>query len=41
LGIFQHGNLPRQWNNTTISLIPKAENPAVVAKYWPIACCNN
>ncbi|KAL0294211.1 UNVERIFIED_CONTAM: Retrovirus-related Pol polyprotein from type-2 retrotransposable element R2DM [Sesamum radiatum] len=37
---FQTGRLLKQVNTTLISLIPKVSNPAVVAEFRPISCCN-
>ena len=37
---FANGKLLRQLNHTTISLIPKSENPSRVEHYRPISCCN-
>ncbi|KAL0291987.1 UNVERIFIED_CONTAM: Retrovirus-related Pol polyprotein from type-2 retrotransposable element R2DM [Sesamum radiatum] len=38
--ISQTGRLLKQVNTTLISLIPKVSNPAVVAEFRPISCCN-
>ena len=32
--------IPSRWNNTTIVLIPKVENPEKVAQFRPISLCN-
>ncbi|KAJ0986468.1 hypothetical protein J5N97_004824 [Dioscorea zingiberensis] len=37
---FMHGRLPRDWNQTHISLIPKKENPQKVTEFRPISLCN-
>ncbi|KAL0367304.1 UNVERIFIED_CONTAM: Retrovirus-related Pol polyprotein from type-2 retrotransposable element R2DM [Sesamum radiatum] len=40
LDFFRTGRLLKQINATLISLIPKVNNPAVVAEFRPISCCN-
>ncbi|KAL0292750.1 UNVERIFIED_CONTAM: hypothetical protein Sradi_6975700 [Sesamum radiatum] len=40
LDFFQTGRLLKQVNATLLSLIPKVSNPAVVAEFRPISCCN-
>ncbi|KAL0283744.1 UNVERIFIED_CONTAM: hypothetical protein Sradi_7218900 [Sesamum radiatum] len=40
LDFFRTGRLLKQINATLISLIPKVSNPAVVAEFRPISCCN-
>ncbi|XP_074282709.1 uncharacterized protein LOC141607248 [Silene latifolia] len=37
---FQTGKLLRQVNTTTLTLIPKVDNPKSVLEFRPIACCN-
>ncbi|XP_074291146.1 uncharacterized protein LOC141617914 [Silene latifolia] len=37
---FHSGRLLKQVNNTTITLIPKVDNPTSVLEFRPIACCN-
>jgi hypothetical protein len=32
--------VPDDWNNTTVILIPKVENPEMVTHYRPISLCN-
>ena len=32
--------IPEGWNNTTIVLIPKVENPEVITQFRPISLCN-
>ena len=32
--------IPSGWNNTTVVLIPKVENPETVAQFRPISLCN-
>jgi hypothetical protein len=34
------GTVPDDWNNTTVVLIPKVENPEMVTQYRPISLCN-
>ncbi|XP_074315414.1 uncharacterized protein LOC141651610 [Silene latifolia] len=34
------GNMLKQVNTTTLTLIPKVKNPTYVLEYRPIACCN-
>lgn len=40
LEFFRNGKLLKQWNHTTIALIPKSPNAQAAADYRPIACCN-
>ncbi|XP_062080841.1 uncharacterized protein LOC133785636 [Humulus lupulus] len=40
LGFFDKGKLPSEINNTTLSLIPKVENPSKAVDFRPISCCN-
>ncbi|XP_074278168.1 uncharacterized protein LOC141601764 [Silene latifolia] len=40
LDFFASGQLLRQVNTTTLTLIPKVKNPLSVLEYRPIACCN-
>ena len=35
LGFFNHGD----WNLTTITLVPKVQNPSYAKEFRPIACC--
>lgn len=35
----QTGQLLQQWNCTSITLVPKVQNPSYVKEYRPIACC--
>ncbi|XP_074291071.1 uncharacterized protein LOC141617832 [Silene latifolia] len=37
---FQTGQLLRQVNTTTLTLIPKVDNPKSVLEFRPVACCN-
>lgn len=37
---FETGFLPRQWNCTALTLIPKLASPISIRDYRPIACCN-
>ena len=37
---FQTSNLPKSWNHTVISLIPKIQNPTNLKSYRPISLCN-
>uniref|UniRef100_A0A803NL01 Reverse transcriptase zinc-binding domain-containing protein n=1 Tax=Cannabis sativa TaxID=3483 RepID=A0A803NL01_CANSA len=39
LGFFQTGKLPQELSATSISLIPKIDNPQGAFDYRPIACC--
>lgn len=36
---FDKGFLLREWNSTTLTLVPKIPNPSFVKDYRPIACC--
>ncbi|XP_062114776.1 uncharacterized protein LOC133826231 [Humulus lupulus] len=40
LDFFHDGYLPKDLNETMISLIPKLANPSSASDYRPIACCN-
>ncbi|XP_060969634.1 uncharacterized protein LOC133036884 [Cannabis sativa] len=40
LGVFTNGRLPKHFNETVISLIPKIANPTSARDYRLIACCN-
>ncbi|KAL0386432.1 UNVERIFIED_CONTAM: LINE-1 retrotransposable element O protein [Sesamum latifolium] len=40
MDFFATGRLLKQVNSTLISLIPKVNNPTVVAEFRPISCCN-
>jgi hypothetical protein len=33
--------IPEGWNNTTIVLVPKVENPEPITQFHPISLCNN
>ncbi|KAG5564631.1 hypothetical protein RHGRI_000728 [Rhododendron griersonianum] len=37
---FETGFLPRQWNCTALTLVPKVPSPNSIKDYRPIACCN-
>lgn len=37
---FETGRLLRQWNATTLMMIPKSECAQTVGEFRPIACCN-
>lgn len=37
---FRPGSLLRQWNATTIVLIPKIPNTSKTSEFWPISCLN-
>ncbi|XP_074265751.1 uncharacterized protein LOC141588195 [Silene latifolia] len=37
---FHHGQLLKQLNTTTLTLIPKTSQPGSVLEFRPIACCN-
>lgn len=39
MDFFQGKPLLKQWNCTSITLIPKVESPSYVKEYRPIACC--
>ncbi|XP_021728495.1 uncharacterized protein LOC110695590 [Chenopodium quinoa] len=39
IDIFTKGTLPKQWNCTTITLVPKIPNASHVKDFRPIACC--
>ncbi|XP_021714658.1 uncharacterized protein LOC110682631 [Chenopodium quinoa] len=36
---FDKGSLYPQWNCTTLTLVPKVQNPSFVKDFRPIACC--
>uniref|UniRef100_A0A803Q9E6 Reverse transcriptase domain-containing protein n=1 Tax=Cannabis sativa TaxID=3483 RepID=A0A803Q9E6_CANSA len=40
LSFFESGNIPKEFNETAISLIPKTDNPSNAIDYRPIACCS-
>ncbi|KAL0455486.1 UNVERIFIED_CONTAM: hypothetical protein Slati_0887800 [Sesamum latifolium] len=40
LDFFATGRLLKQVNATLLSLIPKVQNPTLVAEFRPISCCN-
>ncbi|XP_021756626.1 uncharacterized protein LOC110721745 [Chenopodium quinoa] len=40
LGFFEHGQLLKQVNATTMTLVPKLDNATRVTLFRPIACCN-
>ena len=37
---FYSSNMPKSWNHTVISLIPKIQNPTNLKSYRPISLCN-
>lgn len=37
---FQTGKMPRSWNTSTITLIPKTRCPSHPGEFRPIACCH-
>ena len=37
---FHSSNMPKSWNHTVISLIPKIQNPTNLKSYRPINLCN-
>lgn len=37
---FNKGTLLKQWNCTSITLVPKVAHPSLVKEYRPIACCS-
>lgn len=37
---FRSGKLLKQWNATTLALIPKIRNAASTSNFWPISCLN-
>ncbi|XP_021734452.1 uncharacterized protein LOC110701169 [Chenopodium quinoa] len=39
IDFFTKGIFPKQWNCTTITLVPKIPNPSHVKDFRPIACC--
>ena len=39
LSFFQFGRILRELNHTSVSLIPKVQNPASLNEYRPISCC--
>ncbi|XP_021739498.1 uncharacterized protein LOC110705886 [Chenopodium quinoa] len=40
LGFFEHGQLLKQVNATTLTLVPKLDNATRVTQFRPITCCN-
>ena len=40
LGAVQSAMIPMGWNDTTIVLIPKVNDPTLVSQFWPISLCN-
>jgi hypothetical protein len=40
LGVLNGGLMPEGWNDTTIVLIPKVNNPVQVKDLRPISLCN-
>lgn len=38
--LFKSGKLLRQYNASTITLVPKCQKPKKVSDYRPISCCN-
>jgi hypothetical protein len=34
------GTIPEGWNDTTVVLIPKIDDPKLVTRFWPISLCN-
>ncbi|XP_021773606.1 uncharacterized protein LOC110737576 [Chenopodium quinoa] len=39
LEFFRTGKMLKMWNCTTITLVPKVQNPSYAKDYRPIACC--
>lgn len=37
---FRSGILPKSWNSTVLSLIPKSQAPSTIKDFRPITCCN-
>ncbi|XP_062085770.1 uncharacterized protein LOC133791878 [Humulus lupulus] len=37
---FDTGKIPEEFLETTLSLVPKCENPSIASDYRPIACCS-
>lgn len=37
---FQTGKMDMSWNTSTITLIPKVQNPSRPGDYRPISCCH-
>lgn len=37
---FDMGKLLKQWNTTTLTMIPKSDQAQSVGDFGPIACCN-
>ena len=35
-----NATIPEGWNDTTIVMMPKVDNPDRVAQFWPISLCN-
>lgn len=40
LSFFSNGVMPRGWNATAVTLVPKIPSPNSIKDYRPIACCN-
>lgn len=40
LGAVQNAAIPTGWNDTTIIMIPKVDNPDKVTQFRPISLCN-
>ncbi|XP_021728494.1 uncharacterized protein LOC110695588 [Chenopodium quinoa] len=36
---FNTGNMMRHWNCTTVTVVPKVQNPSYAKDYRPIVCC--
>lgn len=37
---FATGKMLKSWNNTTITLIPKVQNPVHLGDFRPVSCCH-